>query len=118
MESVSYNSDVVETQDHCPECGPDGLVIADESRGERSCASCGLVIDQIFSSGPEWRAYNASEEASRARSSTPSFLNEDLIGLQTEIAVGKHDGRGRVLPMERRFEFSRLSNLDKRSSYS
>lgn len=118
MESISYNADVVETEDQCPECGPDGVVIVDESRGERSCCSCGLVIDKVFSSGPEWRAYNASEQASRARSSAPSFLSEDLIGVQTEIAVGKLDGRGRVLPANRRFEFSRLSNLDKRSSYS
>jgi transcription initiation factor TFIIB len=115
---VSVPSDVIETDDSCPECGPHGIIIVDESRGERSCCSCGLVIDQVFATGPEWRAYNSSEESSRARSSAPSFLNEDLVGSQTEISSSKIDARGRVLPSERRFEFSRLSNLDKRSSYS
>ncbi len=41
-----------------------------------------------------------------------------MIDLQTEIKVGNRDGRGRVLPSNRRFEFSRLSNLDQRSTYS
>lgn len=102
---------------YCPECGPNGIIIHDEVRGERSCCSCGLVVEQIYNTGPEWRAYNQMEEISRARASTTSILNEEL-GLETVITVSHHDGRGKILPAERRFEFSRLSNLDRRNSYS
>ena len=103
--------------DFCPECGENGIIIVDEARGERSCCSCGLVVEQVFSSGPEWRAYNASEEASRARASTPSFLSEEFTQ-QTEIPYSRTDAFGRVISPERRFEFSRLANLDKRAIYS
>lgn len=118
MGSTDFSSDLVESSDSCSECGPNSIVIADESRGEQSCYSCGLVIDKIFATGPEWRAYNAAEKSSRSRSSSLGYLNNYLIGHHSEINVLKHDAQGHVLPVNRRFEFSRLSNLDKRNSNS
>ena len=117
MASLSYERETTESPDICPECGAT-VIVFDETRGERSCGSCGLVIEQIFTTGPEWRAYNSAEEAIRARSSSPSFLNEDLVGFQTEISRGSRDAQGRILPTEKRSQFSRLANLDRRANYA
>jgi len=39
--------------DRCPVCG--GRLITDYERGEVVCTQCGLVVDVVVDTGPEWR---------------------------------------------------------------
>ena len=90
------NRTILEEEDEkqiiCPNCGSNDI-ITDETRGEKICSQCGLVIeDRMVDPGTEWRAYNKDEFEKRARSETSSYsLNNDLstyIGFENTDALG------------------------------
>lgn len=81
--------------EQCPECGnqarPDGT--------ERVCSDCGLVVDEhAIDHGPEWRAYDASDQ-SRVRAA-PTNPDRQGKGLGSEI--GTRSERKRDSEMRRR----------------
>ena len=91
------NRTILEEEDEkqiiCPNCGSNDI-ITDETRGEKICSQCGLVIeDRMVDPGTEWRAYNKDEFEKRARSETSSYsLNNDLstyIGFENTDALGQ-----------------------------
>ena len=103
-----------EYDDVCFECN--GPLIIDNTRGERTCANCGLVIESgIIDLGCDWRAYNAEENAVRARSGDPLNPLVDDYGLHSSIGTISRDAQGNQLSSSRKFEFARLSRLDSRS---
>lgn len=106
------------TQDYehniCTKCGGTSL-IRDDDLGEVVCASCGLVLsDCIVDTGPEWRAFNSVENASRSRAGkTMSYMLFDK-GLSTDFN-GYKDGKGKRLDIETHNKMNRLRRYDKRS---
>ncbi len=98
----------------CAECGSQEIVL-DSQKGEFICFRCGVVADIVIDNGPEWRAYSNEEEKQRSRSGAPiSYLRPDL-GLPTEISRSRKDGQGQNLPLSKRYEYQRLSNIDNRT---
>ncbi|MFW9844139.1 MAG: TFIIB-type zinc ribbon-containing protein, partial [Candidatus Thorarchaeota archaeon] len=56
----------------CPECGGKE-VVQDLEKGERICASCGLVVSEHrIDTGPEWRAFTSDEKDARSRAGAPT----------------------------------------------
>ncbi|MFX0045398.1 MAG: TFIIB-type zinc ribbon-containing protein, partial [Candidatus Hermodarchaeota archaeon] len=56
----------------CPDCGGHE-VVQDLEKGERICATCGLVVsDHRIDTGPEWRAFTSDEKDARSRAGAPS----------------------------------------------
>lgn len=106
-----------DSQEHrtCPECG-ESDVIRDESRGELTCAKCGLVLDEnSIDSGPEWRAFTSEEREKRARTGSPinyAIQNHDL---STMIDWRNRDAAGRQISSNRRAEIYRLRKWQHRS---
>ncbi len=97
----------------CQECGSTNI-IEDEGRGELTCAACGLVIESSrISFDKEWRAYNADDENSRSRVGDPETpLIADRF--QSSGLNYNRDANGRLIDSQKRWEFFRLSNLDRR----
>jgi transcription initiation factor TFIIB len=74
-----------EFDDHfCPECNQ-GNLIHDQKTGAIICSHCGLVIEQIIDSGPEWRAFNAEEKKKKARIDRPTSITAYDKGLGSQI---------------------------------
>jgi len=65
----------------CPSCG--GPLAVDWQRGEVVCTQCGLVVDSVADTGPEWRAYDASQLA-RIRAAPLRLVNKTEIGVKAE----------------------------------
>ena len=91
------NRTILEEEDEkqiiCHNCGSNDI-ITDETRGEKICGQCGLVIEErMVDPGSEWRAYNQEEFEKRARSESSSYsLNSDLstyIGFENTDALGQ-----------------------------
>ena len=101
----------------CPDCGSQRLV-EDPSRGEVVCSNCGLVIDTIMDTGPEWRAYSAVERQERARTGAPFTPLKAELGLRTQISDSGRDSLGRSLTPDTRYKFRRLSRIDDRTRKS
>ena len=58
----------------CPDCNSLKLTF-DATRGEVSCGSCGLVVeDSYIDQTAEWRAYSKEQHVKRARTGTPKNL--------------------------------------------
>ena len=78
----------------CPECGSKSLK-RDSDRGEIVCQSCGLVIEEnMVQEGPEWRAFDAEQRNTRARTGAPLKYMSPNKGLVTEIDQYNRDVRG------------------------
>lgn len=96
----------------CPECGSD-QVVRDPKRGELSCASCGLVLQENeIDPGPEWRAFNRQDRDKRARTGPPLTELRHDRGLGSEIG---HTGTGVTAATRRRFH--RLRRYHQRATY-
>jgi transcription initiation factor TFIIB len=55
----------------CPECASRHLD-KDDSRGERVCIDCGLVIeDDMIDESAEWRVFTMEDHESKARTGAP-----------------------------------------------
>ena len=85
----------------CPECKSNKLR-KHSGRGELVCADCGLVIEEnLIQEGPEWRAFDAEQRASRARTGAPLKYMSPNKGLVTEIDQYNRDVRGgRIAPSQ------------------
>ncbi len=61
----------------CPECGYSKFY-EDDSRGERTCAKCGLVLEEsLVDSSQEWRAFDEEQRSKRARTGAPLTFSVD-----------------------------------------
>ena len=101
------------SQPSCHECGSSNI-IEDDGRGELTCADCGLVLESSrISFDKEWRSYNSDDESSRSRVGDPdSPLIADRF-LSTGLNYNR-DASGKLIDSQKRWEFFRLSNLDRR----
>jgi len=98
----------------CPECGSPDLV-TDEWTGEVICSKCGLVIlDEVLSRSPEWRAFTLEEKRSRRRVGAPTDYSRFDKGLSTIIRINRN-ALGRPLPAETRKRIWRLRKTHIRS---
>jgi transcription initiation factor TFIIB len=96
----------------CPECGG-AQFIEDPVRGEKICASCGLVLqEEIVDVGQEWRAFDSEQMARRARGGAPLTFTKHDKGLTTEI--GKGLGELYKVPRRKRAQYYRLAKWHKR----
>ncbi len=92
----------------CPECGGHDLV-QDIQKGEKICASCGLVVsDHRIDTGPEWRAFTSDERDARSRTGAPTNFSIHDKGLSTMIDWRDHDSQGKKFSARRRSEIYRM----------
>ncbi|MFH0922857.1 MAG: transcription initiation factor IIB [Candidatus Micrarchaeota archaeon] len=102
----------------CPECGKTRLM-RDSDRGEVVCKDCGLVIeDNIVQEGPEWRAFDAEQRATRARTGAPLKYMSPNKGLVTEIDQYNRDIRGGKIAPAQQAQLYRMRKWHKRASIS
>lgn len=72
----------------CTDCGSTDLII-NRDRGEVTCRSCGLIIeDKMIEFGQEWRE-GAEEESGRRRAGAPITYTQFDQGLGTEVGETK-----------------------------
>ncbi len=102
----------------CPECGST-RIRRDYTRGEVYCEKCGTVIEEnIIDSGPEWRAFDASQREKRVRTGAPIRYTLANKGLSTEIDMYYRDFRGVKISAEQRAAVTRMRKWHKRTSVS
>ena len=102
-----------EEKKSCPEC--DGRLYRDYARGELICGSCGLVINEKYiDRGPEWRAFDSSQQSERARTGAPMNPLLHDKGLSTEIGWKNRDAAGTFLPLKKRAQMYRLRQWQRR----
>jgi len=98
----------------CPECDSPSLV-TDKWTGEVVCSNCGLVIlDEVLSRNPEWRAFTLEEKRSRRRVEAPTDYSRFDKGLSTIIQINRN-AFGHLLPAETRRRMWRLRRAHIRS---
>ena len=106
----------VERVSKCPSCSSTDLIF-DNERGELVCNSCGLVIEEnVTDTGPEWRAFDADQRNSRARTGAPIKYTKPNRGLVTEIDLYNKDIRGVRIPSKRQAQLYRMRKWHKRAS--
>ncbi|NUN11191.1 transcription initiation factor IIB [Candidatus Micrarchaeota archaeon] len=102
----------------CPDCGST-KVSRDAERGEVVCKDCGLVLeDNVVQEGPEWRAFDAEQRASRARTGAPLKYMSPNKGLVTEIDQYNRDVRGGKIAPSQQAQLYRMRKWHKRASIS
>lgn len=95
----------------CPECGE--RVIEEDS--ERVCEGCGLVIeDEMIDPGPEWRAFNSTEQDNKSRVGSPTTKTMHDDGLTTTIDWRNQDAYGKQLSSDKRRQMHRLRKWQSR----
>ena len=103
-------------QKRCPSCGSVDIIF-DSERAERVCNSCGLVLEEnATDSGPEWRAFDPEQRASRSRTGAPVKYAKPNRGLVTEIDLYNKDIRGVRIPSKRQAQLYRMRKWHKRAS--
>jgi len=102
----------------CPECGNNDL-IRDYEAGELVCEGCGMVVSsELFSYGPEWRAFNIEQREKRTRVGAPLTWTIHDRGLSTIIDWTGRDIYGRGLKPKQRAQVYRLRKWNRRSKIS
>jgi len=98
----------------CPACG--GVTFTyNYERGEITCTSCGLVLDErLIDLGPEWRAFTPEEKLRRSRVGAP-LTRATPDNLTTVIDWRGKDALGREITYKRRLEMLRLRKWQMRS---
>ncbi|WP_232701602.1 transcription initiation factor IIB [Halobacterium wangiae] len=97
----------------CPECGGD--LVVDEERGETVCGECGLVVEEdSIDRGPEWRAFNATENDQKSRVGAPTTNMMHDKGLSTNIGWQNKDAYGNSLSGRQRRKMQRLRKWNER----
>jgi len=105
-------------EEKCPECGGRKL-IRDYERGEVICSDCGFVVaENMFDTGPEWRAFDSEQREKRARAGAPIKYTRPDKGLVTEIDKYNRDIRGVKLSSKKQAQFYRMRKWHKRASIS
>jgi len=102
----------------CPDCSSKSLK-RDAERGEVVCRSCGLVVEEdMVQEGPEWRAFDSEQRASRARTGAPLKYMSPNKGLVTEIDQYNRDIRGGKIAPAQQAQLYRMRKWHKRASIS
>ncbi|HIQ10106.1 MAG TPA: transcription initiation factor IIB [Euryarchaeota archaeon] len=102
----------------CPECGSHKIVY-DRTRGEWVCRECGYVFDEpAVDSGPEWRAFDAEQMETRARTGAPMKETKIGKGLTTIIDMHNRDTRGSQLAQTTKAQMFRIRKWHKRTTVS
>lgn len=97
----------------CPECGH-GNPLWNKNRGEITCRSCGLVIDEkIVDLGPEWRDFDEAGDTQKSRVGAPVSYSQP--GIATEIGSASDIYSLRA---GNRSKFFRLKKWQRRSATS
>ena len=105
-------------EDKCPECGGKKLM-RDYERGEVICSDCGFVVSEnMFDTGPEWRAFDSEQREKRARGGAPIKYTRPDKGLSTEIDKYNKDIRGVKISSKKQAQFYRMRKWHKRASSS
>jgi len=100
----------------CPECSS-RRIIADSTRGERSCKDCGLVLaDREIDVGPDWRSFDESDDKSHVGLPT-SVLYQDK-GLTTDIGWQNTDYLGKAITGKKRAQYHRMRKWQRRAKIS
>ncbi|GAB6101490.1 transcription initiation factor IIB [Thermococcus atlanticus] len=74
----------------CPVCGSTEFIY-DPGRGEIICTKCGFVIEEnVIDTGPEWRAFDASQREKRSRTGAPESILLHDKGLSTDIGIDRN----------------------------
>lgn len=95
----------------CPEC--DEEIIQENT--EQYCGSCGVLLTQEnIDPGPEWRAFNHSEQQSKSRVGEPISKTIHDKGLSTVIGNDNKDAKGGRLSNKKQTRMKRLRKWDKR----
>ena len=105
-------------EQRCPECANTKLM-RDYERGEVVCSQCGFVVSEnMFDSGPEWRAFDSEQREKRARGGAPIKFTRPNKGLVTEIDQYNRDIRGVKISSKKHAQFYRMRKWHKRASIS
>lgn len=102
---VSVDTTVVK----CPECYSRDLVY-DETRGERHCRQCGMVLEnQMIDPTAEWRDFNSDgARTDRSRVGAPSTILIHDKGLSTNIDWQNRDYSGASISSKNRSQMHRM----------
>ncbi len=99
-------------QASCPECGSTKIEM-DSSRGESTCAKCGLVLkESMIDLTQEWRAFDENQRSKRVRTGAPLTAVKHDHGITTEIGKGK--GELFKVSAKKRAQYYRLAKWHKR----
>ncbi len=102
----------------CPECGSTRIVF-DRARGEWVCKDCGYVFEEpVVDTGPEWRAFDAEQMATRARTGAPMKETKISRGLTTIIDMHNRDTRGSQLASTTKAQMFRIRKWHRRTTVS
>jgi len=102
-----------EAVDVCPECG--GNLVNDAEHGETVCGDCGLVVEENeIDPGPEWRAFDSSEQDQKSRVGAPTTKMMHDKGLSTNIGWQDKDAYGNALSSRQREKMQRLRTWNER----
>jgi len=95
----------------CPECNADTVT----EGTDQFCPDCGVLLaDQKIDPGPEWRAFDNTQKASRSRVGGPVKKNIHDKGLSTVIGNDKTDANGKALTTAKKKKMARLRKWDSR----
>jgi transcription initiation factor TFIIB len=96
----------------CPECGASEILV-DNTKGERICSKCGLIIDEsMIDIQQDWRAFDAEELEKTARTGAPLTKMRHDKGIGTEI--GKSQAELFRVSAGKRGQYFRIKNWQKR----
>jgi transcription initiation factor TFIIB len=71
----------------CPECSNENLTW-NKDKGEVTCKSCGLVLDdKLFDFTQEWREFDSEGSENRRRTGAPLTYTQEDRGLGTEVGT-------------------------------
>lgn len=99
------------TEGVCPEC--EGDIIFEEN--ESVCSDCGLVVeDDHMDRGPEWRAFNHTEQEEKSRVGSPTTQAIHDKGLTTTIDWKDQDAYGQQISSKKRSKMHRLRKWQNR----
>ncbi len=112
--AINIEKDIEGENETCNNCGAI-IFVVDETRGEKACSGCGMVIhSNIIAQGPEWRAFDAEQEKKRAHvGPPPTFMIHDK-GLSTIIDFRDRDAFGRMLSPRNKVLIYRLRKWQRR----
>ncbi|WP_082838015.1 transcription initiation factor IIB family protein [Haladaptatus sp. R4] len=100
--------------DQCPECNSEELAHSAD-QNELICQNCGLILEESnLDHGPEWRAFNQTEKASKSRVGAPITQRMHDKGLTTTIDWKDKDAYGRTISNRKQKQINRLRTWQQR----
>ncbi|HWG91732.1 MAG TPA: transcription initiation factor IIB [Candidatus Thermoplasmatota archaeon] len=105
-----------ETKEACPECGSTRIQ-QDFERGEVHCGQCGIVIeDNLIDTGPDWRAFDAEQRATKERAGAPLSIMQHDLGMGT-VMWGRTDAHGKPIVGAEMTRIRRMQKWDRRARF-